>query len=323
MTSSERMLAPDPFDRTDRTDRTDRPFCHRRASLKLELNFTLRVGLAALLLSGCGTGRSVEPVPFAAAPLEVVVSAYPLAVLVHYVGGKSVKVVDLAPPGAPPQDLFLSPEQVNMVRSAPLVIDVGDGYQPRVEAVAAGARRHLSLLPALSSTAQPYQFWLDPSLMGKAAALVAQALGAADAAAKSQFKNGSQDFQSVVGSIESDLESTFSDCSRQVFVTSDDAFGRFAARYDLNDVAVSAKGVEKAAALVTENSLPDVFSELGVPAGAVQKVAQATGVGVKSLDPMEVAPSIGGPAPLSYFAVMEEDLTALEVPLACDTSDNY
>ena len=41
--------------------------------------------------------------------MEVVVSAYPLAVLVSYVGGKAVKVVDLAPPGASPQDLALRP----------------------------------------------------------------------------------------------------------------------------------------------------------------------------------------------------------------------
>ena len=64
---------------------------------------------------------------------------------------------------------------------------------------------------------------------------------------------------------------------------------------------------------VTDKALADVR----------QKVAQVAGAGVKSLDPMEVAPSLHGPAPLSYFAVMEEDLTALEGPLACDTSNSY
>ncbi len=210
-----------------------------------------------------------------------------------------------------------------MVRSASLVVDVGDGYQPGVEAVFRSAHRHLSLLPDLSATAQPYEFWLDPSLMGRAATVVAGALSAADAGAKAQFENGARDFQSVVGSIESDLESTFSGCTRSVFVTSDDAFGRFAASYDLTDVAVSADGVAKAAAVVTAGSLPDVFAEVGVPTQSVDKVARAAGVGVKSLDPMEVVPAGHGAAPLGYFSVMEEDLTALEVPLACDTSDNY
>jgi ABC-type Zn uptake system ZnuABC Zn-binding protein ZnuA len=281
--------------------------------------------MALGLLTGCGTGAlsSGTGADATVARLEVVVSAYPLAVLVSYVGGKAVRVVDLAPPGASPQDLPLRPDQVDLVRSAPLVLDVGDGYQPQVEVEARAARRHLSLLPALSATTRPYEFWLDPALMGKAAVLVAQALSAADAGAKAQFENGSLDFQSVIGSIESDLESTFTDCSRQDFVTSDGAFGRFAASYDLTDVAVNVVGVEKAVALVTRNSLPDVFSEEGVASNALQEVARLAGVGVKSLDPMEEAPSLHGPAPLSYFAVMEEDLTALEVPLACDTSDNY
>lgn len=289
--------------------------------------------LAGVLLAGCGAGRSnagrsSAPAGHAAdrsalRPLEVVVSAYPLAILVNYVGGKSVRVVDLAAPGQPPRDLSLRPDQVELVRSAPLVVDVGDGYQPRVETAAGSAHRHLSLLPAVSSMAQPYEFWLDPALMGKAATLVAAALTSADAGAKRQFDDASQDFQSVVGSIESDLESTFSDCSRQVFVTADGAFGRFAASFGLTDVDAASTGTHRAAALVEQDSLPDVFSEAGVPAGTVDKVARLARVGVKNLDPMEVAPSSNGPAPLSYFAVMEEDLTALEVPLACDTSDSY
>jgi zinc transport system substrate-binding protein len=297
----------------------------------LKLSLTLSVSLTLGLLNGCGhNGPSAGPGaaitrPSRAprAPMEVVVSAYPLAVLVSYVGGKAVKVVDLAPAGVSPQGLRLRPGQADLVRSAPLVIDVGDGYQPGIEAaVRSSARRHVTLLPALTTTARPYEFWLDPALMGRAAALVARALGAADSGQRTQFENGSQDFQAVVGSIESDLESTFTNCSRQVFVTADGAFGRLAASYDLNDVAVDITGVEKAAAVVTRGSLPDVFSEVGVAPGPIQKVAQVAGVGVKSLDPMEIAPSPNGPPPLGYFGVMEEDLTALEVPLACDTSGN-
>ena len=67
-------------------------------------------------------------------------------------------------------------------------------------------------------------------------------------------------------------------------------------------------------------SLPTVFSEVGVPSGQVQEVARSAGASIASLNPLELAPSPGGPAPLSYFAVMEYDLTALEGPLACDTS---
>jgi ABC-type Zn uptake system ZnuABC Zn-binding protein ZnuA len=78
--------------------------------------------------------------------------------------------------------------------------------------------------------------------------------------------------------------------------------------------------VEKTVALVRTSSFPSVFSEVGVPSGQVQEVARSAVVTVKSLDPMELAPSPTGPTPPTYFAVMEDDLTALEGPLACDTT---
>jgi ABC-type Zn uptake system ZnuABC Zn-binding protein ZnuA len=257
-----------------------------------------------------------------APPLEVVVSAYPLAQLVSYVGGKAVHVVNLAPPGVPPQGLSLTPAQRATVRSAPLVIDVGGGYQPGVEAAAASAHRHLSVLPAISKQAQPYEFWLDPTLMGKAATIIGTVLVAADPRARTQFQNGAEDFESVTGSIESDFYSTLTECTTHDFVTPDNAFSRMASAFDLVDVAVDTNGVKKTAALVAQDSLPAVFTEVGVHSSEVQQVARTAGVPVKSLDPMEVSPAPGTGA-MSYFAVMEDNLTALEGPLTCDTSENY
>ena len=56
------------------------------------------------------------------------------------------------------------------------------------------------------------------------------------------------------------------------------------------------------------------------PAGQGRTVG---GRGRESLDPMEVVPAPNSTAPRTYFAIMEEDLTALEVPLVCDTTDTY
>jgi ABC-type Zn uptake system ZnuABC Zn-binding protein ZnuA len=252
----------------------------------------------------------------------VVTSVFALAQLISYVGGSAVNVVNLAPPGAQPQGLPLTAAGRKAIEHAAVVIDVGDGYQPQVEAAAQAARRHLAVLPVVSRQAKPYEFWLDPYLMAKAAVLIARSLTAADPAERTQFGNGSRNFQSVASSIEDDLDTAFSSCQRNEFVTPDDAFGRFATSFDLVDVAVDAMGVQKTTALVRQNSLPDVFSEEGVPSAQIQQVAKAAGVTVQSLDPMEVAPYPGGPAPLSYFAATEYNLTTLEGPLACDASDN-
>jgi zinc transport system substrate-binding protein len=283
-------------------------------------------------LAGCGgaTARSARtaPAPTAPArtgqprraPLEVVVSVFPLAQLTSYVGGTAVHVVDLAPPGTQPQDLSLTGAVREEIEHAAVVIDVGDGYQPEVESAAGSTRRHLAVLPAVSKQGNPYEFWLDPYLMADAAAVIARALSGADPAERSVFENGSRNFAAVANSIESDFVSTFTDCTISQFITSDNAFERLASSFDLTDVAVDTLGVKKTAALVRASSIPAIFSEVGVPSGPVQEVAKSAGVPLKSLNPMELAPSSGGQAPPTYFAVMEDDLTALEGPLDCDTT---
>ncbi len=133
-------------------------------------------------LAGCGgaSARSAGTSPARAgstpartaqrrpAPIEVVVSVFPLAQLTSYVGGTAVHVVDLAPPGTQPQDLSLSAAEREEIKHAAVVIDVGDGYQPEVESAAGSARRHLSVLPAVSKQGNPYEFWLNPYLMADA-----------------------------------------------------------------------------------------------------------------------------------------------------------
>jgi zinc transport system substrate-binding protein len=278
-------------------------------------------GLSASMgVSGCGgraPARAAGPPP---ARIDVVVSVFPLAQLTSYIGGSAVDVTDLAPPEVQPQGLTLTVAQRKALGHAALVIDVGDGYQPAVESAAMSARRHLSVLPGVSKQAQPYEFWLDPYLMASAGTLIGSALASVDPAERSLFEDGSRNFAAVANSIESDLESTFTDCTLSKFVTSDSAFSRLAASFSLVDVAVDTTSVKEAAAIVSQGSLPAVFSEVGVPSGQVQAVASSAGVSVKSLNPIELAPEPDAQAPPTYFAAMEGNLTALEGPLDCDTT---
>ena len=287
---------------------------------------------AALALGACGASKASGPVgaatgrtaaPARAQPIEVVASAYPLAQLVSYVGGADVRVVDLAGPGTRPAGLPMDAERARLVRSAQLVVDVGDGYQPQVEQAALHTRHHLALLPAVSPhQARPYEFWLSPTLMSAAAAEVATVLSTLDPTGARLFDNGRRDFQSVASSVSSDLESTFSTCSHQVFVTQDDAFGRMASAFGLTEVAVERTGVASAVATVRRQSLGAVFSDGAGPSRQLLQVARQAHVRVVPLDPLEVAPGPVAPG-LSWFAVMEEDLTNLEGPLACNTSGSF
>ena len=253
-------------------------------------------------------------------PFRVVASAFPLAQLVSYIGGPDVSVTDLVPPGAQPEATALSARQHHEIASAQFVVDVGDGYQPEVEASAA-SRPHFAVLPSVSKQAQPYEIWLDPYLWSSAATALTKAMKAADPGGARQFQNGLSDFQSLASSVASDYVSTLSECPLRELVTADDAFGRMANAFSLVDVPLSTTGVKKALAVIAQYSLPDVFSEQGVGSGEISRLAHTARVGLKSLDPMELTPQPGTEYQ-SYFAIMESNLSALEGPLECDTSMN-
>lgn len=286
--------------------------------------------LSAATLAGCGGTKHTSALASAhtrssghvLAPLRVVASAYPLAQLAQYIGGKAVTVVDLAGAGVQPQGLSLSRRARQEIAGAALVVEVGDGYQPQVEQ-AAGRRPHLALLPLVSKTSGAYQFWLDPTLMSEAGFAMAKAMTKAGPGHARQFENGARDFQSLASSIGSDYVNSLSTCTRTDFMTTDNAFGRLAARFGLHDMAITSLGTKKAVALVRQHHLPAVFTEVGVGSGLLQLVAGLSGAKVKTLNPLEVAPLSGTPKTNSYFSVMEQNLNALEGPLSCDTSEVF
>lgn len=287
----------------------------------------------ALVTTGCGAGpgaptaagsvaaSSVRESP-PAHRLQVIASTYALAQLAQYIGASDVEVTDLAPPLLEPQGLRLSNKQAELVHDAGLVVVVGDGYQPSVEAAADHTSHHIALLPAVSRRVLPYEFWLQPSLMASAARALAAAMARADPAGARQFSNGARDMESVASSLSSDLQSNLANCSKTDFVSEDTAFARMADALGLHDIAITTAGPAKAASLVRSQNLPVVFAEAGAGSSGAEQVAALTGATVETLDPMEVAP-LPGAKPLSYFAVMEDNLTYLETGLSCDTSANF
>jgi len=295
-----------------------------QASAKARTTGNGRPGGDSLPAPGHHASRAANgPVPPGGpARIEVVASVFPLAQLVSYIGGSYVHVTDLPGAGVQPQGLVITKAQRALIERASLVVDVGDGYQPEIEQAAAKARHHISLLPAVSKEVLPYQFWLDPALMSDAASHIAKALDEVDPAASHDFDNGLRDFQSVASSIESDFDDTLSDCSYDHFVTADDAFGRMAAEFDLVDVPVDTTGVAKTLSAMSTYSITDVVSEVGVSSSELDRVAQLAHAQMASVDPMELTPPPGTTS-LSYFATMEMNLTNLEGPLACNTSENF
>ena len=98
----------------------------------------MRIVLASacvLLLAACGGGSGGDT----AGRRSVVAAFYPLAWAAEQVGGSTVDVHNLTPPGAEPHDVELTPRDVERIQKADVVLYLSHGFQPAVEHAADGA----------------------------------------------------------------------------------------------------------------------------------------------------------------------------------------
>ena len=263
--------------------------------------------LAAALLPGCAKGDTDGP-------LTVVTGVYPLAYVARHVGGPNVTVIDLAPQGAEPHDLELTPTQVAEVERATLVLLVR-GLQPALDD-AAGVRAVDALEDA--SGTDPH-VWLDPILLGQLATRLGDRLAAVDPDHARDYRFKADGFVQQMASLNGYAAGQLAGCARRDLVTSHAAFGRFASRYRLRETGIagvdaeaepSPRRIADVVALVKERGVTTVFAESADDATA-RTVAREAGVEVGVLDPVEVFRGE------DYMEVMSRNVDTIKRALGC------
>jgi zinc transport system substrate-binding protein len=268
-----------------------------------------------VLASGCGASpggaRGTE---------KVVASFYPLAFAAEQVGGKRVHVTNLTPPGAEPHDLEVSPQQVQDLESAGLVLLLGHGFQPQLEDAAGSGSKVLRLLdtPGLgrSSDGDPH-VWLDPVRYAIVVKRIGAALGAPRAADRLVAR---------LRALDAALRAGLAHCTRHEIVTSHAAFSYLAERYRLRQLAITGLvpeaeptpgALQRVVSAVRRSGATTVFFEPLVSPRIAQTVARETGAHTAVLDPIEGLTSTEASAGQDYFSRMRANLAALRKALRC------
>ncbi|MGH9077696.1 MAG: metal ABC transporter solute-binding protein, Zn/Mn family, partial [Acidimicrobiales bacterium] len=282
------------------------------------------VGLvAAAGLAGCAAATAPPP----ARRLGVVATNFALAQLVAAVGTDRVSVTDLAAGAADDRTVTLTAAQLAAARGAAAVVEVGGGYQPRLEeAMASGEgpppARVLALGSRLGATPSP-EFWLDPRSMARAAGLVAAALEAADPAGRATYQAGAADERAVLGTLGIDYQSTLAGCIHNVAVVPDGAFAgtaRYGVSLDVVGPGATAAEVAAAAAAARAGGVSAAFSEPPASAASVDEVGRQAHLRVLALDTLDGPPLAVEPSGYGYFNRMEGDLARLASGLDCPSS---
>jgi zinc transport system substrate-binding protein len=289
--------------------------------------------LVTAALAGCGSDDESA----SDERRDVIAAFYPLAWAAERVGSEAVDVRNLTPPGTEPHDLELSPRDVEAIRSADLVLYIGQRFQPAVEDalegadgeavdLLAGQRLHAGEAHEDEHEAggeedhelesDPH-VWLDPTRMAEIADRIAAALGRTGEAAA---------LDRELRTLDGDFRRGLSNCQRREVVTSHAAFGYLAARYGLEQVPITGlspeaeptpRDLEEVVEHVRETKATTIFFETLVSPRLAETVARETEAETAVLDPIEGIAQDDLDRGADYLSVMRKNLASLRRALGC------
>jgi zinc transport system substrate-binding protein len=273
-----------------------------------------------LALAACGSSGA------AGGPIKVATTVYPVEFIARAIGGGTVEVDNLTPPGAEPHDVELSSEQVIQVAEADVVVFLGNGFQPAVEE-SLGETNGATIdaldviAPLETADGTDAHFWLDPLRLREVTTTIADEFAALDAANADAYDAAAIDLGERLEELDVAFSSGLADCASDEIVTSHEAFAYLTDRYGLTQKGISGldpetepspQRIAELAGFVRANDVTTIFSETLLPAEAAETIARETGADVAVLDPLESAPETG-----DYFTAMERNLDVLREALGC------
>jgi zinc/manganese transport system substrate-binding protein len=256
---------------------------------------TARVAALALGLTLAGCGGP----PADGGQLLVVASTSIVGDLVFGVVGDEAEVDVIIPVGADPHDFAPSAREAASLREADLVVTSGLGLEAGLfDALAAAEEEGVPILelgPSLeprplggenAGTLDPH-WWLDPIRAAGAVHLIAERL---EEVATGNWAARAAVLVAELEAVDDELRAGLAviPSERRALITSHDAFGYFADRYDFEVIGVLVPGgatqsapdprtLAELAAVIREEGVPAVFAETTLPTNVAEALAAEVG----------------------------------------------
>lgn len=165
-----------------------------------------------------------------------------------------------------------------------------------------------------SSLYDPHS-WLDPVLIGDQAYIIADKLADLDPQNGKTYRENARRLKEKLEQLTADYQEIFSTCSQKTFVTQHTAFAYLAKRFGLKQLGVlglaeeepSPRQLGEIVAFIKENKVKTVFVEKNMSTKMAKTLQDATGVKLKTLDPLEADPGDNR----SFVEHLEENLSLL------------
>lgn len=263
----------------------------------------MRIGVPALLALALACAA---PAP-RDAHLYVSVSVPPQAYFVDRIAGARAEVQVLVPPGSSPATYEPTPQQMLALGRSTLYVAVGHPDFPFERRHLKGfLERHGSLQVVDMAAGVPFlddvggghgegdpHVWLSPDAVRVAASNIARALEAADPDGQAVYETNLATFTAEIDALDGEVAAELEGLSHRAFLVQHPAWGYFARRYGLEQMAIESGGKEPSpAALVRlverarREGVRVLFVQPGFSDRGARVVAREIGARVVKLDPL-------------------------------------
>ncbi len=290
--------------------------------------------MTAGTLQACGDRVDDDP----GGRVSVVASFYPLTFAADRIGGDCVSVTNLTPPGVEPHDLELTPDAVESISTADVVLYLGGGFQPALEDAIQDAQGEVvDLLAAVATTpaegeeaeegllVDPH-VWLDPGRFEEIVQMMADAFDRTGRVGACDVAGGTEELRSELAGLDDEFRAALDGCERDVLVTNHAAFGYLASAYGLRQEAIaglepegepSAKRLAEVKELVERDGVTTILTEELVSPDVAETLAAEAGVETAVLFTIEGLTDVEVAAGDDYLSLMRDNLETLRVALGC------
>lgn len=162
--------------------------------------------------------------------------------------------------------------------------------------------------------------WLDLVYAQEQVDVIKEAFVEADPAGEDIYEQNAQDFKAQLQALHEEYEEALKDAEHRNFVVQHEAFGHFAQRYNLNQIAIGGLSTEvepspsriaEVGRIVEEYDVPVIYYQQGADSSIAQTVADETGTEVAQLFDLEVLSDQAD----SYLDAMKQNLEQLKLSI--------
>lgn len=270
------------------------------------------------------------------ANLQVTASFYPLYDFARNVGGSYVTVTNITPAGAEPHDYEPSAQELARAQQSDVFIYDGGTLEPWASKfltdyphVAVKASTDVPLKTATiegkSGVKDPH-FWLDPVLAQQIVRNIAAGFSKADPAHAGAYDRNASAYIAKLQDLDQQFSAGLSSCQQHTIITSHEAFGYVAARYNFTALAIaglspdnepSAGKLAELTNLARAQNIHYIFFESLVSPRLADTIAQEVGAKTLVFDPLEGLTNEAQKQGQNYISVQRQNLAALRTALAC------